>query len=64
MKNALNRIVGMSKLRLRSTDDFKFLLPEVDSTGLQKKFPGINFQYSVSFSTAEYEYETLFSYHV
>ena len=35
-------------------------LLRLNNTGLQKKFPTINFQYSVSFSTAEYEYETLF----
>ena len=28
-----------------------------DNTGLKKNFPRINFQYSVSFSPAEYEYE-------
>ena len=36
----------------------------VNNTGLQKKFPRINFQYLVSFSPSEYEYENLFSYHV
>ena len=31
-----------------------------DYTGLQKKFPRISFQYSVSFFPAEYEYESHF----
>ena len=30
------------------------------NTGLQKKFPRINFQYSVNFSLVEYEYESHF----
>ena len=30
------------------------------NTGLQKNFPRINFQYSYSFSPAEYEYENQF----
>ena len=32
----------------------------IDNTGLQKKLPGTNFQYSVSFSPAEYENESHF----
>ena len=32
----------------------------VDYTGLQKKFQRMNFRYSVSFSPAEYEYESRF----
>ena len=31
-----------------------------ENTGLQKKFPSIICQYSVSFFPAEYEYETYF----
>ena len=32
----------------------------IDNTGLQKNFPKINVQYLVSFSSAEYEYESHF----
>ena len=32
----------------------------VDNTGLQKNFPRIRFQYSVSFFPAEFEYESHF----
>ena len=35
-------------------------LVKTDYTDLQKKFPGINFQDSIRFSAAEYEYESRF----
>ena len=45
---------------LHANSNRTYVYPVENYTGLQKNFPIINFQYSVSFSPAEYEYESHF----
>ena len=49
-----------SQRRVRCSLSSREIAARSDYTGLQKKFPGLNFQYSVSFFPTEYEYESHF----
>ena len=50
--------VSVTTVLLKPYMDYLRIRP--DNTGLQKNFPRIRFQYSVSFSPAEYEFESHF----